>query len=325
METKAKILSIGQFAVLITAIICLIFNLEIIYIMHSSLGELPIVIYVIYYARDLILFYVIILLSALTLFFVFIQKASKLLRILVLGTPIIMAFLLLLVFQAPQSIILFPKGSGTTELEALYGGGWISITLAIASIIISSIFLISKKSFSKPNMKKLLIFLGFLLIGGLVAEFFHESGHALFVLISGGTVTQFIPIPWFIGGEWVAGFVSYTGVPINLEPLVLLGSEIVQWSSIIFLALILHFRPTIKGNRFIWGWFIFAWLDFPLYAINNSMGISHWFLFGGSRGDIISFCYITGFPLWIMIMLACVQLFFGTLVIYKNMKKPKLN
>ena len=60
-----------------------------------------------------------------------------------------------------------------------------------------------------------------------------------------------------------------------------------------------------------------TWLDFPLYTINNSMGIPHWFLIGGIEGDIIAFCANTSFPLFIMIIFACIQLACGIILAWK--------
>jgi hypothetical protein len=58
-------------------------------------------------------------------------------------------------------------------------------------------------------------------------------------------------------------------------------------------------------------------LDFPLYAINNSFGLPHWFLVGSSQGDIILFSALTGFPMWAFIIIACGQLGIMVLIIYK--------
>ena len=65
-------------------------------------------------------------------------------------------------------------------------------------------------------------------------------------------------------------------------------------------------------------------LDFPLYVINNSIGLPHWFLIGGINGDLIMFSTLTGFPLWILIILACSQLLITGLIFYKFFLKNRM-
>ena len=69
--------------------------------------------------------------------------------------------------------------------------------------------------------------------------------------------------------------------------------------------------------------FIIAILDFPLYTINNSINLPHWFLIGSTQGDIIIFTRLTGIPLWIMIIIAIMQLILGLLFFYFRIIKKR--
>jgi len=151
----------------------------------------------------------------------------------------------------------------------------------------------------------------------LISEFIHESGHAFFVIISGGNITAFYPFPVIIGGSFTAGFVGYTNVPMILEPLVLMGGEIFQWITILIIFTYLYFKPKYQKSLFIRVLLLIALLDFPLYTINNSIGLPHWFLIGSSDGDVMRFSRLTGFPLWILIIFSCVQLTFTYLAFSK--------
>jgi uncharacterized membrane protein YdcZ (DUF606 family) len=115
----------------------------------------------------------------------------------------------------------------------------------------------------------------------------------------------------------LAGYVAWRYVPSELIPLVMMGGEIFQWISIPIMLAIIKFKRWNKWiTLFLVLTVIVAWLDFPLYSINNTFGIPHWFLIGGSSGDIIKFTNITGFPLLIMNLFALLQLSIGIIIIY---------
>ena len=61
---------------------------------------------------------------------------------------------------------------------------------------------------------------------------------------------------------------------------------------------------------------IIAIFDFPLYTITNSVGLPHWFLIGSSHGDILMFSTLSGFPLFILMIIAVLQLIMGVVLIY---------
>jgi hypothetical protein len=319
MNRINKFVTLGYAFTLVAAIICLIFNFATIFVMHSSLDWIPVVIFVTYRAQDLILFYFIILISACALILLLTKQLKPVLKGLIFITPLAAGLLLLFMVVVPNLIIIMPVSKSQAFLDIINVGGGIFILIAII-LLITSISAI----FSDKNLIGYLILVILFVCGALTAEFIHESGHAIFVILSGGTVTEFVPIPWMVGGHWTAGYVGFTGVPENLVPLVMIGSEIFQWISLAILCPILFFHSKIKIRKYLIYWFLFAWVDFPLYSINNALGIPHWFFFGGLNGDVLQFCSLTGFPLWLMIIFAILQLVLGSIFLYKIRRKTDL-
>ena len=315
---KIRIFSLlGNLVSLSLASLCLILNMKIFLIEHYSTGDLWIITYATYFARDLTLFYAIIVLSVINIILIFTQKSDRFLKKQVFITAIMSFIILLLFLGLPILYILSPQGNTPAILYSIYEGGWLAIGVLIILIINYLPFIVPLQKFPKHRILQFLILFIIFIGAALISEFFHESGHAFFVLSSGGTVTEFVPIPLFIGGQWDFGHVSWVGVPPNLVPLVVLGGEIFSWMALVIIGFLLYFRPFIKFKRFFISWFIWVWLDFPLYTINNAIGLPHWFFLGSSHGDIVAFCNITGFPLSIMIIFAIVQLVLGGLFILK--------
>ncbi|HUY00971.1 MAG TPA: hypothetical protein VMV49_15520 [Candidatus Deferrimicrobium sp.] len=316
MNRINKFVTLGYAFSLLAAIICLIFNCATVFVMHSSLDWIPVIIFVTYRAQDLILFYFVICISSCALILLLIKKLKPVLKALFFVTPFAAGLLLLFMLLVPNVIIVVPVSTSQAFLDTINVGGWIFILIAVI-LVITSLSAI----FSDKKLISYLILVILFVCGALTAEFIHESGHAIFVILSGGTVTEFVPIPWMVGGHWIAGYVSFTGVPENLVPLVMIGSEIFQWISLAILCPVLFFHPKIKIRKYLICWFLFAWVDFPLYTINNALAIPHWFFFGGLNGDVLQFCNLTGFPLWVMIIFAILQLVLGSIFLYKILRK----
>ena len=119
-----------------------------------------------------------------------------------------------------------------------------------------------------------------------------------------------------LGGEFTAGYVGFSNVPTNLIPLVILGGEIFQWISIGVILMFLYFKPKYRRNIFIITLLVIAFLDFPLYVINNLIGLPHWFFLGSTKGDLMIFSTLTGFPLWVLFILAIVQILLMAVIFY---------
>jgi len=254
------------------------------------------------------------------LIFILIKRLEKVRLYFISFVPIVSLILIILIFTNPHSLIIKPTGFPPTRLENLYIGVLIGIILFVLISIEAFYILYLEKEF-----KKYIFSIGIIIGGLLLGDFIHESGHAIIVLLSGGEVNQFIPFPVLLGNEFNAGYVGFSNVPPDYIPLVYLGGEIFQWITIFLISVILYFKPKYRENLFILSLLFIALLDFPLYVINNSIGLPHWFFIGGVNGDITSFSELTGFPLWILIVLGVVQLFITALYFYililKNRKK----
>lgn len=292
---------------------------------HYTLGWLPVVTHVTYPSIQITLIYLFMVILSLNIGVTYLPRENKLQELILKVSPVILLFFLPIIFFNPHVILINPAGH-PTRLDYLGLGGYILVSLLVL-FIINNLLQVANKYDIKRSLISFLIFI-FALIA---SEFIHESGHAFFILITGGTVTGFFPFPTILAGELNAGFVSFEGVPDSLVPLVLLGGEIFQWIVLIIGIILIYwkkFRPEIQS--FLYILLIVAWLDFPLYTINNLLNLPHWFIIGASQGDIIQFSIVSGISIWIMLILALAQLIVGIIVIYffyknRNSKLTKLN
>ena len=315
-DTIIKKVIISIYAtIVILSIIFLILNLDVFYVSHASSGGLPVITYETYSSLSTSLFYILIALVVITLYFFLTKRLKRLksLRILIisLSTIISLIFLLLLLVN-PHFLIINPIGSAPTRIINIFPGLIIIIILFIA-FFLNTLFIIQQEGY----LSKYAITLTSFIIALLISHAIHESGHAIFVLLSGGEIIEFYPFPIFQDGHLRTGYVSYQNVPPFLVPLVTLGGEILQWITIL---VILYILLKIRTPRIITVFLTFllaiSWLDFPLYTINNSLGLPHWFVIGCSHGDVIQFTIQTGFPLWAMLIFASLQLLIGIIILY---------
>jgi len=312
-ERYKKLFLIIYILILVLSLIFLFLNLDTISVIHAGTDMLPVLVYETYSSLELSLFYILILITLFNIFLIWSKKLEPYSLQIISLTSIIAIIVILLFLLNPHSIILFPAGYPPTALDYLNIGALATISLFGAFTLVTFTYL-----YTEGKLLKYFIFAAIILGGLLVSEFIHEGGHAIFGLISGGTITEFYPFPVLLGREFTAGYVGFDNVPSQLIPLVLMGGEIFQWITIAIIGLILwRIKPTGKTRLFLLLLLLIAWLDFPLYVINNSIGIPHWFLIGSTQGDIILFCNKTGFPLYIMIIFACIQLVLGIFIILK--------
>jgi hypothetical protein len=294
------------------AIILLVINLDVISVIHAKESEwLPVQKFKTYSTIELSIIYVIIVLAILNVFFMSYNKTKAFRIYFISFTPIITLVFIFLLFLNPHSLILNPTGFPPTTFDGLEMGA-IFMLLLLILLAIDSIILTYIEGFLTKYLITLTIIIGALLL----SDFIHELGHIIFILIFGGQITEFYPFPVFLGGEFNAGYVGFTNVPSNLIPLVLLGGEIFQWILICVILLFLYFKPKYRQNLFILTLLFIGLLDFPLYVINNLFGLPHWFFLGSSNGDIMIFSELTGFPFWIMIIFAILQLSLTVFVVY---------
>jgi len=270
---------------------------------------LPTISYETYSSLELSIFYIFFIVISLNIGFSIYNKLKNLNRLLRQLNPIFALILIITIIINPHLIILNPVGS-PTRLDYLETGGFLLISVLAIYLVINLIYIIQERM-----IKNYIIILAILLIAALTSEFIHESGHAIFALISGGQVTDFRPFPSFINNEINAGYVSYIGVPLSLVPLVTIGSEIFQWIAIIVISLVLYYKKwnyIIKA--FLKSLLIISWLDFPLYTINNMLGLPHWFIIGSTHGDILEFTTLTGISIWIMLAISIIQIIIGLII-----------
>ncbi|MFW9938832.1 MAG: hypothetical protein ACFFD5_14380 [Candidatus Thorarchaeota archaeon] len=319
--TIKKISNLFFLVILAISILTLFLNINIFSVMHQkSSGGLPVIVYDTYSSIETTLIYLIIILCVINSFFILYKKLDKYSLYPVFFTPIISFSAILLFITYPHLLIINPSGQPPTLVESIEFGGFLMITLVVALIINSFLIL-----YDKGLLKNYSIGIIMLIISLLVSHFIHETGHAFFVLISGGTITHYYPFPIIFNGQLTTGYVTFTNIPSYLVPLVLLGGEIFQWLLIVILAFVL-LRIKLRNSLRLFLTFLFlvSWLDFPLYVINNSIGLPHWFIIGSTEGDIINFTNLTKFPLWGMIIIAIFQLCVGILVFSRNLYKKNI-
>jgi len=320
-ENLKGIVQYFNMIILTLGFIFLLLNINMISVIHAKASEwLPVLVYETYSTLETSFLYLLILLAILNILSTKIRYFKPLKPYIISLTPIIAVISILLLFLNPHTMILNPKGWPPTLFDRIELGGIITIVL-FSSFITVSIFQIYLEGIIKNYFLTVVMIIG----GLLLSDFIHEGGHAIFALLSGGEIEEFYPFPVLLGGEFAAGYVGFSNVPSNLIPLVLLGGEIFQWITVSIILVILYFKPKYRKNVFILTLLFIGLLDFPLYVINNSMGLPHWFLVGSANGDIIIFSEITGFPLWAFIIIAFGQLLITGLILYQLIFKNRGN
>jgi len=304
---------------LVFGIIFLFLNIDVISVVHAQASEwLPVIVYRTYSTIEISLLYFLIILIIIKLLSSKIRYLTPVKPYIISITPIITILSIIFLILNPHTVILQPRGWPPTQLDKIEPGG-IIIIIFFSLFVVNSFFQI----FLEGNLKKSLKTFGLIIGALLLSDLIHESGHAIIALGVGGEITEFYPFPVLLGGEFAAGYVGFSNVPSNLIPLVLLGGEIFQWITVSILLIILYIKPKYRSNLFIVTLLVVGLLDFPLYVINNTIGLPHWFLIGGINGDLIIFSALTGFPLWLLIIFACIQLLIAGLIFYKFFFKNK--
>ena len=314
LNTKKLIMSFNIFIVAL-AIMFLLLNFDVFYVSHASSGMIPIITYETYSSLETSFLYILIALIGISSYVYLMKRLKKWesLRILLISLlSLIPIIILLLLIINPHFLIILPAGNSPTRIIEIFPGFIFIIILFIASFA-NTLLIIQQERYLSKYIITLSLFIGALLVSHAI----HESGHALFTIVSGGQVVEFYPFPIFIDGILRTGYVSYQNVPSILIPLVTLGGEILQWIIIlIILFILLRLRTPKILTIFLTLLLTISWLDFPLYTINNALGLPHWFVIGCAHGDIINFTIQTGFPLWAMLLLASLQLLIGIIILY---------
>ncbi|MFW9999134.1 MAG: hypothetical protein ACFE88_03375 [Candidatus Hermodarchaeota archaeon] len=320
LPTIKKIVLIINAIIATLAIVILLLNLDIFYVSHASTGMLPVITYETYSTIETSYLYILIALIGISSYLSLTKRLKKWesVRILIISLlSLIPIIFLMLLSVNPHFLIILPRGSAPTRIIEIYPGLIFIIILFIA-FFVNTLLIIQQEGYIFKYGIALSLFIGALLISHAI----HESGHALLAILSGGQVVKFYPFPIFQDGVLRTGYVTYQNVPSFLIPLVTLGGEVLQWIVIpIILFILIRIRTPRILNLFLIFLLAISWLDFPLYVINNSLGLPHWFVIGCDHGDIISFTIQTGFPLWAMLIFAFLQLAIGIIIFYFKLLK----
>jgi len=317
---KYRVDIFGNLFFIIFSSILLILNFNFMYVLHQSSGMLKIVFYEFYKNAQLLPFYIIITVSLVNIISLLFINKQKIRVALLSIQPLISIFSIIIMFINPQFLIPFLQGVSSTKLEYLELGGYLYILLSLffMSFII---FEIQREEFLKSYLKYLSIIIAVFFF----SSFVHENGHAFFILITGGRITGYAPLP-VLDFKNFAGYVCYQGVPTEFLPLVMMGGEIFQWISILVIGSLLKFKKFNKSvELFLSLAIIISWLDFPLYSINNTFGLPHWFIFGSSSGDIVNVSTMLGIDMLYFNLLAITQLSIGAIIIYFKIIRKRIN
>jgi len=166
---------------------------------------------------------------------------------------------------------------------------WIAISFFafFAMIILKKI--VFPKLGIKVNYKSLLLLLVLFIPLGLVMDFVHEFGHAMWGVAVGGRLT-YMKVTFFeiyprlaITPEFVLGEVFVSGIPTNFGyGLFLLGgaltTNIVSWLLALPLLKVKFGKKTQVAIRMLG---LFGLLDLPFYVLLPQIGLQHWVFLGG--------------------------------------------
>jgi len=163
---------------------------------------------------------------------------------------------------------------------------WIA-SLFIALVIIERIVLPELRA--RFNFRKLVLPLVLFIPMGLIMDFVHEFGHALWGSAVGGRLS-YMQIAYLIvyprlaiTSEFCLGCVQVSGITQSFEHgIFLLGgsltTNIVSWVLGLFLVK-REFRRTASVSLRILGFF--GLLDLPFYVLFPQIGLQHWIFLGG--------------------------------------------
>jgi hypothetical protein len=164
----------------------------------------------------------------------------------------------------------------------------------------------------------------------MFSTIFHESGHAFFGYLVGMQPFDFSPYPHLRDGHLYMGYVDFKNLNVTnqLQSLMHIGSEIFQVMG--FAVCLIVWRPLRKSgtlpalvgqsgvhiiglDSFLRAYALFSFLDWPLYAINHSLKLSHFVFFGGPwwDGDVYLFAKNAGLYnyYWVINAAAAIWLF----------------
>ena len=300
-----------------------VLNLPFITIEHQGSVLLPVITTADYGSSNVLGAYVVLLLGILRIY-VEIKLQDTSTPIIVSIIQICVSFIgIIAMVHNPLLHIIAPEVSNpAADFTYRLGSVFFFVILGIVLIEAGLRLILHVFRVFKVTWKSLGIFTAAFIIAVFLSTLIHESGHAILVLLSGGSVTYFGALPW-------QGYVSWTGVPEQWIPIVQLGGFIAQHSYLLLFAGLLYLERTKKLETDTNTYIalvryvliivaILAWLDFPAYTLNNFAGLPHWFFMGSANGDVVAFCQQTNVREGIMSGLAILEIAVGLGIIYKR-------
>ncbi len=195
---------------------------------------------------------------------------------------------------------------------------WITASLIAFAILEIAVHKVGRT----VDYKMLLFGLALLIPLGLVMDFIHESGHAMWGTAVGGRLT-YMQIAYFeiyprpaIAPEFRLGYAQVEGLTTQFASgLMGLGgslmTNIASWLiALILLTVSLGYKTQLALK--ICG--LFGVLDLPLYVLFPQLGLSHWIFMGGRTPEPLIGARKMGIPdpvFYTMVILTTLGLFFA--------------
>jgi hypothetical protein len=205
-------------------------------------------------------------------------------------------------------------------------------------IIISFVTLVFVEKIVFPSLgrsitrKSLLLPMVLFIPAGLVMDFIHESGHAIWGTVVGGTLT-YMKIAYLeiyprlvITSHFELGLTRVDGLPYGSAPygLMLLGgsmtTNIVSWALPLFMlktGVDKKLHVTLKVLA------LFGILDLPFYIVFPQIGLGHWIFFGGCAPEPLMGARMMGVP-DVAFYLTVALSTFGLILIYFKTLRAKI-
>ena len=149
----------------------------------------------------------------------------------------------------------------------------------------------------------LLLFLVLFIPLGLVMDFVHESGHALWGMAVGGRLT-YMQLAYFeiypkfaVTSQFVLGCVEVEGLSgFNYGFMLLGGSMTTNIASWLLAIVLLRTKFGFKTQLGLRIMGLFGLLDLPFYVIFPQMGLQHWIFLGGCQPEPLMGARMMGIP-----------------------------
>jgi len=192
----------------------------------------------------------------------------------------------------------------------------------IVSLIAFTILEIAVHKLGRPVDYRMLFFgLALVIPLGLVMDFIHESGHAVWGTAAGGRLT-YMQIAYFeiypqpaIASEFRLGYAQVEGLTTQFASglMSLGGSLTTNIASWLIALILLTVSPGYKTQLSLKILGFFGLLDLPLYVLFPQLGLRHWIFLGGCTPEPLIGARRMGIPdpiFYILVILSTLGLLF---------------